>query len=109
MRAELEEYKKYKKTVQKQLKKLLEYAGEIPVKTVEKEIEKIVEKTVEKPTEFERKICDYYGLETEEQKEEYLRIMMNPTNRNYWERNRTIKKDGVSHTVDRDGQITLWK
>lgn len=105
MRAELEEYKKYKKTVQKQLKKLLEYAGEIPVKTVEK----IVEKTVEKPTEFERKICDYYGLETEEQKEEYLRIMMNPTNRNYWERNRTIKKDGVSHTVDRDGQITLWK
>ena len=105
MRQELDQHKKFKKNVQKRLKKLMELMDDIPVK----EVGKVVKKTVENPTEFERKICEFYSLETEEQKQEYLRVMLNPTSGGYWANHRKVKVATIPAEPDQEYLASPWE
>ena len=68
---ENDELKKFKKSVQKYLQKSADFLDE---------------KQPEKVSDFERKICNFYGLKSEADKQKYLAVMLNDQSKHFWER-----------------------
>jgi hypothetical protein len=68
---EVAELRKYKKSVQKYLKKSADFLDK---------------KQAEKPSDFESEICVFYGLGSEAEKKKWLAVMLNDQSRRFWER-----------------------
>lgn len=68
---EIKELRNYKKSVQKYLQKGADFLDE---------------KQAEKVSSFEAKICLYYGLKSEAEKQRWLDVMLNDHSKNFWER-----------------------
>ena len=47
--------------------------------------QKIEQIEIEKPTDFEKKICDFYGLYIDEDKQKFLDIMLNDNSKTYFD------------------------
>lgn len=68
---EIKELRDYKKSVQRYLQKSADFMDE---------------KTTEKASSFEAKICLYYGLKSEAEKQRWLDVMLNDNSKHFWER-----------------------
>jgi hypothetical protein len=73
MQAELDELKKYKKSVQKFLQKSNDFLDE-----------KEPQKSEVKLSDFELKICEFYELKNELDKSRWIDVMCNSTSKNFW-------------------------
>lgn len=88
---ELENQNKQLKSYQKAAEKIKKMLTDLEPEKYQKPVEKIVEK----PTEFERKICDYYSLYDDDDRQKFLEIMLNPKSQNFF---RSRRYGGVSQT-----------
>ena len=72
---EVTELRKYKKSVQKFLKKSADFLDE-----------KQPEKDTKIVWDFETKICSFFGLQSEADKKKWMAVMLNDQSKHFWER-----------------------
>ncbi len=82
---ELKELRSFKKSVQKYIQKGSDFLEENPKK---KASENEAEKLTEKASDFEAKICTYYDLKNEAEKQQWIEVMLNDHSKGFWEKHR---------------------
>lgn len=68
----------------KEFEKLFEKAVKSQFGTGAKSIRKMLKNEAENTSDFEKKICSYFGLKTAEEKAEFLEIMCNDSSLRYY-------------------------
>lgn len=82
MEKENEELRKFQKKILRYLKKGADFLEQESDENVSQE-----------PSDFEKKICEFYELKNDDEKQEYLSIMLNDKSKDYWTRTRQKPAD----------------
>ena len=92
---ELEQENQKLKEFRTESEKIFEKALKLEFGINKKQIEKILSNSY-RTTEFERKICEYFSLKSEQEKQNFLTVFCSESSLNYYKSKR--EKDSISDT-----------
>lgn len=84
--------KEYQREAQKSIDKLVKLETGLSLK----DIENLAQKTAQSSSEFEKKITHYFGLKTEEDKQQFVAVMCNDSSRRFFEKQVEKLEDGAA-------------